>query len=542
MKSKNNTIILCGGKINFANLPISSNTNNSMIPVNGKPVISWIIEDLIKKEIKNAIVILLSENHHLKDFLLRAFQNRIILQLVELTESTSILQSLQAGMHLCDDSRLTQVILGDTLIRDAFEIEDDFVYVQQVEDSSRWCIAICDKKNEIITLLDKQNHLPEPYLALCGYYHFRNTRFLKEQLSSILMKGKKQLSDLLLAYQKRFSLKAKKATEWYDFGNIDNLINAKQRLLQSRYFNSLSVDPVLNTITKVSDFDQKLRDELNWYKNLPESLQVLAPRIISATEIEEKLSLVQEYYGYPTLAELYLFSDLGIDNWRSIFKQLLTLHQRFQNYPYKLSNQSLRKIYWNKTIDRIAELCHDSYWNDLFSKEEVVFNGVVLRNFNFLSEKLNKSIEELITTANGCIIHGDFCFSNILYDLNNQIIRLIDPRGSFGEDGIYGDPRYDMAKLRHSVAGMYDYIVSDLFEISELEGAFEGRIFIDNVHAEFVAEFDNILEIFGYNPQEITLIEGLLFISMLPLHKDKPQRQKMMYIKGLQLLNKTLCE
>ena len=42
-----NTIILCGGKINFANLPISSNTNNSMIPINGKPVISWIIEDLI---------------------------------------------------------------------------------------------------------------------------------------------------------------------------------------------------------------------------------------------------------------------------------------------------------------------------------------------------------------------------------------------------------------------------------------------------------------------------------------------------------------
>ena len=74
---KINTIILCGGKINFANLPISSNTNNSMIPVNGKPVISWIIEDLIHKKIEQATIVLRSDNKHLKDFLLRAFQNGI---------------------------------------------------------------------------------------------------------------------------------------------------------------------------------------------------------------------------------------------------------------------------------------------------------------------------------------------------------------------------------------------------------------------------------------------------------------------------------
>jgi len=39
------------------------------------------------------------------------------------------------------------------------------------------------------------------------------------------------------------------------------------------------------------------------------------------------------------------------------------------------------------------------------------------------------------------------------------------------------------------------------------------------------------------NPQ---FIEGLLFISMLPLHHENPQRQKMMYLTGLTLLNEVL--
>jgi len=542
MKSSSNTIILCGGKINFANLPISSNTNNSMIPVNGKPVISWIIEDLIRKNVKEACIVLLTENLHLKEFLLRAFQNRIRLQLVELVASSSILHSLHAAFAYCEYDIPTQIILGDTLIKDSFGSNDDFVYVAPVDDSNRWCIAVCDSNNEIITLLDKQDDIPKPHLALCGYYYFTQTEFLREQLQATISKGKRQISDLLLAYQRKYKIKAVKSSQWYDFGNIDNLINAKQRLLQSRYFNSLTIDPVLNTITKISDFDTKLRNELNWYKQLPKPLQVLAPRIISEEEINGKLNLVQEYYGYPTLAELYIFSDLGIDNWRSVFKRLLALHQTFREYPCQLSKAILQSIYWEKTMKRIEKLCENLYWKNLLTRNEIIFNNIVLKNFFPLSNQLREAIQKLAEDTSGCIIHGDFCFSNILYDLNNQIIRLIDPRGSFGETGVYGDPRYDMAKLRHSIVGNYDYIVSDLFEISETETGFEGSIFTDHNHEKLATEFDNILLDFGYKPKEIALIEGLLFISMLPLHQDKPERQKMMYMQGLQLLNKNLCE
>lgn len=43
-----------------------------------------------------------------------------------------------------------------------------------------------------------------------------------------------------------------------------------------------------------------------------------------------------------------------------------------------------------------------------------------------------------------------------------------------------------------------------------------------------------------YNPQEIKFIEGLLFLSMIPLHKDNFSRQKVFYLKAIELLNDTV--
>ena len=41
-------------------------------------------------------------------------------------------------------------------------------------------------------------------------------------------------------------------------------------------------------------------------------------------------------------------------------------------------------------------------------------------------------------------------------------------------------------------------------------------------------------------PSFIRLIEGLLFVSMLPLHRDEPRRQLAMLANGLTLLNDVL--
>ena len=64
------------------------------------------------------------------------------------------------------------------------------------------------------------------------------------------------------------------------------------------------------------------------------------------------------------------------------------------------------------------------------------------------------------------IIHGDLCFANIMVDTNLSFIKVIDPRGKFGTYDIYGDFRYELAKLFHSVDGKYDFIIKDLFDVN----------------------------------------------------------------------------
>ena len=77
MNSISDTIILCGGPINYTNLPIGTNQSNAMVPVNGKPVISWILDDLIDKNLLQATVVLRDQDERLKNFLRRAYVDRM---------------------------------------------------------------------------------------------------------------------------------------------------------------------------------------------------------------------------------------------------------------------------------------------------------------------------------------------------------------------------------------------------------------------------------------------------------------------------------
>lgn len=542
MKSSSHTIILAAGPINYTNLPIGTNQSNAMIPIHGKPVIGWILDDLIQKQVLEAVVVLRKENHHLAKFLRQTYAKRLKLKLVEIQKSESILDSLNQGLESFKGQKRVRIILGDTLIRDSYEAKEDFVYTGSVSDAARWCIAKLDPQGNIRDLRDKQK-LPNSreHIALAGYYFLTDGLYLKKCLNESLKKKENELSAVLKRYMRRYPLKTRKAKDWFDFGHIDHVLDAKRRLLPARSFNRLVIDPVLNTITKESENNLKLQDELEWYQALPSRLQVLTPRILDSQNQNGKLKIVQEYYGYPTLAEIYVFGDLDSDAWDSMLKRVLHIHQEFLKYPGRLKPEDMEAIYVTKTWKRLEALKRqDPYWEKLLLQEIIDYNGQKLLNVFRLQPKLNERAKKLAKSAKSTILHGDFCFSNILFDMNNQIIRLIDPRGRFGPKGIYGDPRYDMAKLRHSISGLYDFFIADLFALQEMDQKFKLKIFTGELQRQLQSQFDHLLHEMGYNLEEIKFLEGLLFISMTPLHHGHAERQKAMYLTGLQLLNEIL--
>ncbi|EHY2851767.1 capsular biosynthesis protein, partial [Escherichia coli] len=101
----------------------------------------------------------------------------------------------------------------------------------------------------------------------------------------------------------------------------------------------------------------------------------------------------------------------------------------------------------------------------------------------------------------------------------------IDPRGIDFDDAIniYGDIRYDLAKILHSAIGKYDYIISDRFFVEDDGVKITLDIAVGGVDLRKIIKKEFKKSIFDY--QEILAITITLFLSMLPLHYDRPDRQ-----------------
>jgi dTDP-glucose pyrophosphorylase len=535
------TIVLCGGQLNPLNMPVGTNMSNAMVPLNGKPVVGWILDDLIAKGIEDVHVVLRSDNERMAEYLDGVYQSRLHVSLVRLERPGSILDSLAAGLEASEQAAPVRIVLGDTLISDTFAGDGDFIYAGHVEDAKRWCVVTVGSAGAALDYCDNR-HLPGgPHLAVAGFYHLVDSDLLASSVNASIAAGQRELSAALTRYGAVRPIQVKVAERWYDFGHIDNFTRAKHELLQARFFNSLRVNPVLNTITKISTDNEKLEDELSWYLTIPDELKILTPRIVNYRRIGRDLEIVQEYYGYPTLAELFVYGDLPIDAWRAILTRVLRVHEELSKYAGDVPCSDAVEMYLGKTQSRLERLTEqDPWWSKQLAAPSVMVNGEKLRNAPELLAAASGPVRRLAASVVPGVVHGDLCFSNILFDVNNQIIRLIDPRGRFGRRGIYGDPRYDLAKLRHSAHGMYDLIAADMFVLEKSEDGVRTRFHLNGIRGRVGELFDGLLRAAGVSIEDIQIIEGLLFVSMLPLHQGHPRRQRMMYYTGLQLLNEAV--
>jgi NDP-sugar pyrophosphorylase family protein len=254
------TIVLCGGPLNQANVPIGKGGSNAMVPINGRPVIGWVFDDLVLKRVDSAIVVLRRENERVLNFLHCAFGDRIKVVPAFLDEDRTILDSLAAGLRLATRPGPVRLVLGDTLIRDSFESDEDFIYAGEVEDSRRWCVVVPNESGHAVEYFDKQELSGQSHLAVAGYYHLLDRACLEASVSSALAAGERELSAALARYGSTRPVSVRRPDVWYDFGHVDNYATAKRELLQSRFFNSLKIDAFLNTITKISTDNEKLED------------------------------------------------------------------------------------------------------------------------------------------------------------------------------------------------------------------------------------------------------------------------------------------
>lgn len=438
------------------------------------------------------------------------------------------------------------------LIEDINENISDFAYVARVENSALW--TYFKSKNGVITdIVDKKLLKKFPNIAMqfekifVGVFGISNPQnfLLDLDYANSCMSNYNidSFYNALKLYSKNNKLIFEECNTWYDVGHSESYFKAKSGVA-ARSFNTINIDDKRGILIKSSNNKDKLIDEIKWYLKLPNKIQYLVPRIYDYSLKYDNPYVSMEFYGYHTLHESYLYSDLPMIRWKEIFKKLLFIIEDMEAYKVvpgnDLINTSLKEMYITKTFARLDTLKLDKEFVDLFSKN-ILINNNKYESLDYYKEKISYLVNDIIIKKYGNsfnIIHGDLCFANILVEDSYNFMRLIDPRGSFGSFDIYGDSNYEMAKLLHSLEGKYDFIIEDLFDVSKNGNNINFVIFDKNT--EIIKVFNEVFAEKLKNLLVIRLIEATLFLSMTPLHDDHKQRQYVMLATGIILLDKVI--
>ena len=537
---KFNNILLFGGETKNENMPVGYYSSLALLPLRGKAVILRQLENLKSSYgLSNFIIVVCNNNYKLIEYIKKVLCKKFEVTLVQVNSKKNILSSLKYALKKADLNLPTRVILGDTMLPKSIDDTVDVIYTSKdITVSDNWCLVdesgnFYDKQKDI-DIFDKE--------ALVGYYAFSDTKYLLNCCVKARLMLKQEISKALVMYKERYKLGTKNINDWYDLGHTSGLIKAKNSLFNARCFNSISVAPDDGVLIKTSTKVQKLEDEAYWYQNIPDELKIFVPRFVKFEKKEGVAKLTQELYGYPSLQELYLSGEVNVEDWRYIIEKLFVLHKKFEKYERPNNEEGFKWLYLDKTLERIEELKQqDELWQELLDKDVETINGKEYQGIKSLMPKIIECANKLSKNGKETIMHGDYCFSNILFDSSDYMFKLIDPRWRLNDEAtVYGDARYDIAKLRHSIVGLYDFIVHEMYKLKETKSGFDYEIMTSADYKVLEKIFDNCVKEFGYNLSEIKFIEGLLFLSMIPLHKDDRGRQKIFYLKSIELLNEAI--
>lgn len=549
-------------------MPVSINTPTAMLPIAGQPLISLTINHLESQcGIRRFVIVVGHNADRIEEYIDRTYRKNPNSELDVVVIRQESLDGPLGAVRLAQENvgdAPQLIVLGDTLILDKLEFDRDFVLMQKVADYSRWCLVASDGEGNLARLYDKWDSAPPvaERHALVGVYFISDSEKWKECIEQVYVAQERrgnesqgreyQLSSALDRYKAHQPIAVREAKMWFDCGSIDQYSRTRRRLLQSRSENKMRVSR-LGVLHKRSNNPTVLRTEIEWYKALPRRVHPLVPRVFRSSCRPDSTFIDLEYVPVPTLAEYYLYANVNADVWDYALSRILDLWHRYFCCGYERGDQ-LRKgsepveksmaMYWEKTQTRMRD--PELQW--IIDTRVSTFRGRKVRPWQELEPDIRQHVVSIARRCHWSLIHGDFHFGNILFDFSSGQLKLIDPRGEFGASGkvdsigCYGDAHYDLAKFLHSFHGGYAHLSANMFELTH-----QGDDYNLILHGG--TEGDGLLELFRewfagkklrVAVDELFLLEGLLFISMLKFHKENTNRQLAEYLIGLQLLTDSL--
>ena len=311
----------------------------------------------------------------------------------------------------------------------------------------------------------------------------------------------------------------------------------------TRVYNSFELNSKTKASIIKSSEEDRLLGEIEYYQNLPKNIQVYFPRMLNYSTDEKIYQMELEYYAYGNLGNVMTNQDYDPDFWIKVFDFIFSYINNYkESTSIPASKEDSLLMFVDKTEKEYTNLMYKfDFFSQFRNTKEFVFNGKILKSFDVIWEKIKSYIETSVYDDKFHFIHGDLCFSNILYGVNDitndVILKFIDPRGVFGKTKFFGDSYYDLAKISHSCNGGYEFFIYDKFDVSNVDNQFKLSFHNEQRKNDINNKFLSISDEYKFDYNKIKLIEGLIFVGMCARHYDNLDRQKAMLMTGLNILN-----
>lgn len=229
--------------------PYTENVPKCLLPVAGKTILDWIVDDSLCLKPSETIFITGYKAETVDSFLTKRpawGKTRTVIQ----SNPQGLGEAISLALPYVDDDEPLLIILGDTLFEADLNIlksaDQNILYTFKVEDPRRFGVAVTDPDGRITRLVEK----PQEFVsdeAIVGIYYIKDTKVLKESLkylmdNNIRTKNEFQLTDALeMMLEKGCHFKTAPVQKWLDCGLAETLLETNAHVLK-RNDNSASVN------------------------------------------------------------------------------------------------------------------------------------------------------------------------------------------------------------------------------------------------------------------------------------------------------------
>ena len=418
---------------------------------------------------------------------------------------------------------------GDTLIADPPVDRDDVIVAGPRSNEYAWAEMEVSVEGRVQALVNsaagEEGHDGWPIAA--GYFAFASALDLLRALT----RRRGDFVDGVNQYLAERPVALVEAPDWLDFGHVTTFFQSRLAVTTARAFNTVRIDGF--TARKSSDDTAKMRAEAHWLQAAPPSVQIYCARLLGFGLEQGRAYYDTEYEFLPVLSELFVYGAVARQPWLRILASCEDLLNALAAARGDASGDAaLRALAGDKTRERLEAYARAGGVIDQPQR----YAGRPCPPLIDIAERLTAAMD-LASGRIGCAMHGDLCFSNLLYDSRNRRIKAIDPRGAVnGAPSLYGDLRYDLAKLGHSIVGRYDQIIVGRYAL-RLDGDDHELAFDSAPCQPWLAGAlgDLVVDGVGGLSLPVRAVTASLFLSMLPLHADRPDRQRAFVANALRL-------